>query len=112
MALVIFAHPRRYTSPKKNPNDFDIGIRGYDVDDERPSYAALIVSPWVNHLELPKKLPSMNHYVGTAVGFRGFTKTPDMIIQVIIGHGPKGYWPHTPGVFIQSKGVRNNLAVK
>jgi hypothetical protein len=99
LCLMLFAHPGRYKSPgRKGPGDYDLGIEGYLVDDERPMYGAIVVAPWNTRPQLPEKLPRMTQSVVVAVGLRGFAKTPDLIIEIILGHGPKGPWPGLPAV--------------
>jgi hypothetical protein len=101
LCTIRFAHPRAYRPPaKKGTNDFDLEIVGYQVDEERPLYGAIIVAPWTAEPHLPAKLPNMTQFVGAAIGLRGFTKTPDLLIAIVLGHGPKGPWPATPGIAV------------
>jgi hypothetical protein len=101
LCVMNFAHPSRYRAPeKKNPNDFDIAITGYAPVDNKPMYGALIVAPLNNSLSLPAKLPNMEAAVTFAIGYRHLTRAPDIVVQVILGHGPKGPWPELPGVAV------------
>jgi hypothetical protein len=104
LCTFMFAHPRKYRPPaNKNDEDFDVGIIGYQVDETCPMYGAIVVAPWIGQPQLPQKLPRMTHFVGTAIGLRGFTKTPDLLIAILIGHGPAGVWPDEAGVVVLSK---------
>lgn len=88
-----FAHPHIYNPLTKKDADFDLRIAGYRVDDERPMHGAIIVAPWAAKVQLPAKLSNMTKFVGSAIGLKGFTKTPDLLIAIVLGHGPKGPWP-------------------
>lgn len=101
LCTMTFAHPSMYKPPdNKSVDDFDLRIVGYRVDHDRPMYGAIIVAPWTDRAELPAKLPNMSEFVGAAIGLRGFTRTPDLLIAVVLGHGPTGPWPETPGVAV------------
>jgi len=109
LCLMLFVHPSRYLPPKsKNPNDYDMGILGYEVDNLHPMYGALIVSP-LGHSSVvhQPKLPNMTTFSGIALGFRGLSRTPDLLVQIVIGHGPKGPWPELPGVLVVQKDIRH-----
>jgi hypothetical protein len=96
-----FAHPSRYRAPeKKNPNDFDIGITGYAPVDNKPMYGTLFVAPLKNSLSLSAKLPNMEAAVTIAIGYRHLTRAQDIVVQIILGHGPTGPWPELPGVVV------------
>jgi hypothetical protein len=106
LCLMNFAHPARYrASAKRNPNDLDINVAGYAPVDDRPMYGALIVAPLNESSSLPAKLPNMKAAGTFANGFRGLTRAPDMIVQVILGHGPEGPWPEMPGVAVAAKSL-------
>ena len=100
-----FVHPGRYLPPKsKQPKDYDIGFTGYEMDESCPMYGALFVSPWQEKsIQIQKRLSSMTTYIGTAIGFRGFSRTPDLLIQLVIGHGLRGQWPPLPGIAVITK---------
>jgi hypothetical protein len=102
LCIMTFAHPRMYRPlSAKNTNDFDLRIADYRVDEERPTYGAIIVAPWTPQVQLPAKLPNMTTFVGAAIGLRGFTKTSDLLIGIVLGHGPKGPWPVAPGIGVR-----------
>jgi hypothetical protein len=99
LCIMTFSHPRTYQPLSgKKTNEFDLRIADYRVDEERPTYGAIIVAPWTPQVQLPAKLPNMTTFVGAAIGLRGFTKTADLLIGIVLGHGPKGPWPTRPGV--------------
>jgi hypothetical protein len=102
LCLIQFAHPRAYLPPKrKSDNDYDVGLYDYPVDDERPMYGALFVEPWPQGGKAGiRKLASMTKAVNYAVGFRGLTRTPDLAVQLVVGHGPRGQWPELPAVLV------------
>jgi hypothetical protein len=103
LCLMNFAHPSRYRAPvKRNLNDLDVGIMGYTPVDNKPMYGALIIAPLKNSLSLPAKLPKMETAITFAIGYRNLTHAPDIVVQVILGHGPIGYWPELPGVYVVS----------
>lgn len=105
LCMMLFTHPSKYVPPRrKDADDFDLGISGYQVDEERPMYGAIVVTPWRNGINLPSKLPNMTQFVGTVVGLRGFTNSPDLLIEIILGHGPKGQWPVLPVATVISRG--------
>jgi len=104
LCIMRFRHPGTYEPPaKKNANDFDLDIIGYQVDEERPTYGAIIVAPRTAETHLPARLPNMTQFAGIVVGMGGFTKTPDLLIAIVLGHGPKGPWPETPSVGVLSR---------
>jgi hypothetical protein len=101
LCTMMFAHPSRYLPPiTGSDNDFDLGIVGYQVDDERPMYGAIVVTPWTATAQVPTRLDNMTFYIGAAVGLRGFTETPDLLIAIIVDHGPKGPRPDLPGIVV------------
>jgi hypothetical protein len=95
-------HPDNIPLPeKKNPNDYDIGIEGYQFQDDKPLYGSLFVSPWRDKKSAsPIHLKNMNESMTVALGFQGFSRAPDLLIQVVLGHGPSGPWPKMPGVVV------------
>jgi hypothetical protein len=105
LCLIQFVHPRRYVPPKRSKErDYDVGIVGYPVDEGKPMYGALIVQPWPSTEHLPSlaapKLPSMTTWRTVGVGFRNLTSTPDLAIQLVIGHGVSGPWPELPAIIV------------
>ena len=99
------AHPDNIpVSEKKNPTDYDIGIEGYEFQEDRPTYGSLFVLPWTDGRPVaPIRLKNMEESVTVGLGLRGFSRTPDLFLQVVIGHGPKGPWPKMPGVVVRGK---------
>jgi len=107
VCLMRFAHPSRYQSAlKKNPNDYDMNVAGYAIVEHKPMYGALILAPFARDCTLPAKLPSMEAAATFALGYRGLTSGLDLIVQVILGHGPAGTWPGLPGVFLTARTTR------
>jgi hypothetical protein len=105
LCTLMFAHPGRYRPPDdKAHGDFDLGIVGYEVDEGKPMYGAIMVTPWTANVQLPANLDNMTQFVGAAVGLRGFTRTPDLLISIILGHGPSGPWPELPGIAVVYQG--------
>jgi hypothetical protein len=105
LCLFHLAHPSTYTPPKKHlAHDYDVGIAEYPVDEKRPLYGGVIVAPsTAGQISLPSKLSSMIAAASVCASFSGLTRTPDLIVQVLIGHGVEGPWPELPGVVILSK---------
>lgn len=99
-----FVHPQNYNPPsKKNANDYDVGIVGYPLDDQRPIYGALFASPWADDGAVSRcPVKNMRSQVDVFVGFRNLKRTPDMLVQVAVGHGPVGKWPNQPGLAVIS----------
>ena len=55
LCTILFAHPGRYRPPdRKGPEDYDLGIEGYQLDEERPMYGAIVVAPWSARAQLPQ----------------------------------------------------------
>ena len=101
---VFFAHPGRYKPlSRKHKDDYDIRIEEYKVDDERPTYATVFVAPLDTKTNLLVRLSSMTHFVFRTIPFRGFTKTPDLLVGIVLGHGPKRAWPDLPTAAVPSR---------
>ena len=102
LCIVAFVHPSRYRPPaKKNENDHDVGIVGYPLDDGRPMYGAIFVSPWP--LDGPinrSQVGNMKFQSDIFLAFRNLGRTPDLALQIAIGHGPEGTWPILPGMAV------------
>jgi hypothetical protein len=102
LCLMRFAHPARYDPPvRRAPNDYDVGIIGYVVDEQKPMYGALFVEPWPQTGTAPvRKLNSMTIWNVVFFGFRGLKRTPDLALQFVIGHGLNGPWPELPDMSV------------
>ena len=101
LCTMIFAHPSRYRPPKKtNRYDFDVNIVGYAPVDDRPMWGGLFVAPFTDSPRLGEKPPSMETAVSFAVGYRGLTCAPDLVVQIVFGHGATGPWPALPCVVV------------
>jgi hypothetical protein len=99
---VRFIHPSRYREPaKKKANDYDVVIAGYPVDESRPMYGAIFASPWPADGKLTRHaVGSMGFQSDIFLAFRGFRRTPDMALQIAIGHGIEGPWPSLPEIAV------------
>jgi hypothetical protein len=102
LCVATFVHPSRYRPPaKKNQNDYDIGIAGYPLDVGRPMYGAIFVSPWPIDGALNRiRVRNMNFQCDMFLGFRNLGRTPDLAVQIAIGHGPGGQWPDLPAIAV------------
>lgn len=100
LCRVFFAHPSNYReATKRNANDHDFKIDDYPVDDARPIWAEIFVSPWQADAPIQMYLVhQMKHKREILLGFRGLQSTPDLAIQISVGHGPKGSWRELPVV--------------
>lgn len=100
LALMLFIHPARYRPPAKaNANDYDVCAENYPFDQEHPVYGALFVAPWSKDLPISRvPVQSMRFQLDWFFGFSGLTRTPDLMIQVALGHGVRGSWPQLPVV--------------
>jgi hypothetical protein len=89
LCLYMFIHPRNYSPPsKKLPRDYDVGIQDYPVDESRPMHGALYVGPWVPKSPLVLvKQTKMDVQISMAFGFRDLRKTPNLLLQIVFGHG-------------------------
>lgn len=104
LCLIRFAHPSCYRPPsKKKPNEYDVSIADYTVDETKPMYGCLILAPLPSEVStLPGKLPNMESAATFALGYRGLSCGLDLIVQVIVGHGPSGPWPAFPSAVATS----------
>jgi hypothetical protein len=102
LCVVTFVHPSRYRlPPKKNQNDYDVGIAGFPIDVDRPTYGAIFVSPWPIDGALNRiRVKNMTFQCDILLGFRNLARTPDLALQIAIGHGPKGQWPNLPAIAV------------
>jgi hypothetical protein len=102
LCVATFVHPSRYRPPaKKNQNDYDIGIAGYPLDVGRPMYGAIFVSPWPIDGALNRiRVRNINFQCDMFLGFRNLGRTPDLAVQIAIGHGPGGQWPDLPAIAV------------
>jgi hypothetical protein len=98
---MMFAHPSQYALPnKKGRNDFDLPLPPLEINEASPLYGAVIVAPFTDQPTVVPKLPRMTRSTGVAVGLRGFERTPDLLVQVVIGYGPQGPWPAQPWILV------------
>lgn len=106
LCLMLFAHPSRYRPPsKKNSNDYDVGIAEYPLDELRPMYGAIFVSPWPVDGKIGRiSVRGMTFQTDLFFAFRGLGRTPDLALQLALGHGSKGPWPHRPSIIVTSRG--------
>jgi hypothetical protein len=104
LCLMRFAHPARYRPPERRaPNDYDFGIVGYPVDEQKPMYGAVFVEPWPQTGAVPtRKLNNMTVATAVSFGFRGLKRTPDLAVQFVVGHGLSGPWPELPDLVVRS----------
>ncbi len=102
LCLIRFIHPSRYREPaKKNANDYDVAIVGYPVDVGRPMYGAIFASPWPVDGQIARNtVGSMRFQNDVFLAFRGFQRTPDLALQIAIGHGIEGPWPPLPEIAV------------
>jgi hypothetical protein len=102
LCIVTFVHPSRYRLPtKKNDNDYDVGIVGYPLDEARPMYGAIFASPWPYDGTISRiSVGNMKCQSDIFLAFRNLGRTPDLALQVAIGHGPEGSWPNLPGIAV------------
>jgi hypothetical protein len=105
LCLMRFVHPARYRPPvRRDPNDYDVGVVGYPVDEQKPMYGALFVEPWPQAEKVPaRRLDSMTTADALFLGFRGLKRTPDLALQFVIGHGLSGPWPELPEIGVRSQ---------
>ena len=103
LCFLLFAHPSRYRPPdRKKANDYDLGIREYPVDEDRPMWGALFVEPWDAPEPVPVRLGGVTAQATLGIGFRGLRRTPDLLLQVAVGHGSQAPWPDLPGIVVRS----------
>ena len=102
LCVVMFVHPSRYRPPaKKNENDYDVGIAGYPLDESRPMYGAIFVSPWSDSGTINRiQIKNMMFQGDIFLAFRDLGRTPDVALQIAIGHGPEGGWPKLPAIAV------------
>jgi hypothetical protein len=100
LCLVTFVHPSRYRPPaRKKDNEYDIGVVGYPLDEARPMYGAIFASPWPHDGSMSRiSVGNMKFQTDIMLAFRNLGRTPDLALQVAIGHGPEGPWPNLPGI--------------
>jgi hypothetical protein len=104
LCLMRFVHPARYRPPERRaPNDYDFGMVGYPVDQQKPMYGAVFVEPWLQTGAVPtRKLGNMTVATAVTFGFRGLKRTPDLAVQFVVGHGLRGPWPELPDIVVLS----------
>jgi hypothetical protein len=107
LCLALFVHPGRYRPPAKHSvRDFDVGIVDYPVDDARPLYASVGIAAWNGgSMTPPQPLRGMETWQAFAFGFHGLTRTPDLSLGVVIGHGIEGAWPELPHIVVADQEV-------
>ncbi|MCK4819404.1 hypothetical protein KA005_26765 [bacterium] len=102
--LLLFhqTHPDNISNPEKtNTNDYDIGIGGYTFEENKPLLGSVFVSPYNPNQEIsPIKPLNLEDSISIPLIFRGFSQTPDLLIQIVLGHGPEGPWPDLAGILI------------
>jgi hypothetical protein len=100
LCMMRFAHPADYGPPERHvESDYDVGIEGYVVDEQKPMYGALFVEPWPQTGTVPaRRVDGMTVATNLLFGFRGLRRTPDLALQFVIGHGLTGPWPEVPDI--------------
>ena len=97
LCLMIFAHPSRYAPlSTTGPNEFDIEIPNYVVNESKPMYGALFVSPLQTSENPRLTVKNMEVQKDVFCRFQKLTRTPDLLLQLAVGHGPSGPWPKYP----------------
>jgi hypothetical protein len=101
LCLVRFPHPAGSPPPTKaSPNDYDIGMADYPLEDEFPVYGSLYVSPWTGVPPEAIAPPRMTVWSNIWFAVEHLARTPDLVIQLAIGHGIPGAWPELAGVVV------------
>ena len=61
--------------------------------------AYLFVSPFLPCKPISlEKIGSLEFQSTLYFAFRNLRETPDLLLEVALGHGPKGPWSPTPGI--------------
>jgi len=64
-------------------------------------YGQLYAAPRGSEVAL--RVPSMSTQINLGFLFEKLKRTPDLVVQLIVGHGIEGEWPPLPGVLVIEK---------
>lgn len=89
LCRALFQHPSRYAAISQI-KDRDICLN-YPLDETRPLQSILFVAP-SNNAKLVRLLSATNQ-INLMLPFFGLAGVPDLLLQLVLGHGPVGAWP-------------------
>jgi len=67
-------------------------------------YGGIFVSPWpVDGTMSRIQVKNMMFQSDILLAFRNLGRTPDLALQIAIGHGPEGRWPNLPAIAVLAR---------
>jgi len=99
LCLAIFEHPSKW-SVISRPRKRDVCL-SYPIDETRPLWAQVYVAP-IGKLQLVMP-PSAIQQVNLLFECLGLAKVPDLLMQLVVGHGATGPWPTKGGIIFRHK---------
>ena len=89
LCQVLFEHPAN-REPIAKIGKRDICL-SYPVDEERPLACGVLIAPSSNFS--PASFDSAAHCSIAGLKYSGLDDVPDMMLQLVLWHGPTGPWP-------------------